>query len=119
MSFWNSIKPTTRTPSATHVDLSADRLILDLTWSDGLRTTTSARTFRQFCPCAQCVEEWTGRRILDVDAVPEGTTILSVTPVGNYALGFTFSDQHDTGIFDWAWLRKIATGQSVDERRSE
>lgn len=113
MSFWDSIKlkPTTRVVSATHVELSADQRSLTLTWSDGAKTTTPARRLRQYCPCASCVEEWSGKRTFEVDSIPEDTKIVEVSPVGNYALGFTFGDEHNTGIFDWANLRRLAEGQ--------
>lgn len=113
MSFWDSIKPAKRAVTATHVELSLDRRQLSLTWSDGLKTTTGVRRLRQYCPCAGCVEEWTGRRTFSVDTIPEDMTVLEVQPVGNYALGFTFADQHNTGIFDWAYLRKLATSDDA------
>ena len=38
---------------------------------------------------------------------PTGATLNSVKPVGRYALQFEFSDQHNTGIFTWQYLREI------------
>ncbi len=37
-----------------------------------------------------------------------GVSILSVETVGNYAARFSFSDGHDTGIYNWALLRRLA-----------
>ena len=34
-------------------------------------------------------------------------TILSVDPVGNYAVRLGFDDMHATGIYSWAFLRDL------------
>ena len=34
--------------------------------------------------------------------------ILSVEPVGNYAVKITFDDMHSTGIYTWAFFRELA-----------
>lgn len=108
MSIWNTIKPAKKSVSATSVTLSADGRTLSLGWSDGSTSTLGARFLRQSCPCAECVEEWSGKRVLDVDAVPEEMKIVELAPVGNYALAFTFGDLHRTGIFQWDSLRSLS-----------
>ena len=50
-----------------------------------------------------------GKYLHDVERSPEGTKILSMAPVGNYALSFTFSDAHRTGIFNWSHLRQLSS----------
>jgi DUF971 family protein len=114
MTFWNSLKPSKRAISATHVELDAAKRGLSITWSDGAKTTVAARRLRQYCPCAGCVEEWTGKRTFSVDTIPEDMTIREVEPVGNYAITLTFGDDHNTGIFEWAYLRKLAAGEPSD-----
>jgi DUF971 family protein len=45
--------------------------------------------------------------MLPPSALPPGKMeILSAKPVGWYALQFTFSDRHDTGIFSYELLRE-------------
>lgn len=107
MSFWDTLKPTVRQPSATQVNL-VDGQRLALAWDDGKSTEHQARTLRQHCPCAECVDEWSGVRRLEVDQVPADISITEVHPVGNYALGITFGDGHRTGIFRWQLLRELA-----------
>jgi DUF971 family protein len=118
MSFWNTLKPATRAPVATNVELSPDRRLLSLTWSDGVKTVATARHLRQSCPCAGCVEEWTGRRTLDVEAVPQVMTLDDVSGVGNYALSFTFSDGHHTGIYEWKALRRLTEPPQANPTRA-
>jgi DUF971 family protein len=108
MSFWNSIKPAQKSPTATAVTLSADQQVVELTWSDGVVTKVQARALRQYCPCAGCVEEWSGVRTFDVESIPAGMKAVEVTGVGNYALSFTFGDLHRTGIFQWTYLRELS-----------
>ena len=108
MSFWDHIKPTKRPPVATAVDLSGDQLTLSLKWDDGVQTEVLARTLRQHCPCAECVEEWTGRRTFEQGKIPADMRILELAPVGNYALTFVFSDAHRIGIFHWTHLRELS-----------
>jgi DUF971 family protein len=108
MSFWESLKPNKKAPFALTVDLAADQQRLSLTWSDGARTAVLARTLRQHCPCAECVEEWSGKRTFELEAIPEGMKVVEVQPMGNYALTFTFGDLHRTGIFKWENLRELS-----------
>ena len=38
--------------------------------------------------------------------------ILSLEPVGNYAIRIGFDDLHDTGIFTWAYLYELGERQA-------
>jgi DUF971 family protein len=109
MSFWDSLKPAVKAAQPTHVDLSADQKTLALRWTDGASTTVTARRLRQYCPCAECVEEWSGKRTFDIETIPVEMKVIEVQPVGNYALAFTFGDLHRTGIFKWDYLKDLST----------
>ncbi len=111
MSFWDRIKPAPKPVTATDVKLSPDGTRLSLAWDDGATTSASAQVLRQQCPCAGCVDEWTNQRTLDPAKVPADTRIVSVQPVGNYALTFVFSDGHGTGIYPWTLLRELTQPQ--------
>ena len=39
-------------------------------------------------------------------------SIIGWQTVGNYAIRIEFSDQHNTGIFSWDYLRKLAAWQN-------
>lgn len=108
MSFWDTIKPTKRAPVATAASVQADQKSLALSWNDGQQTTVTARVLRQYCPCAECVEEWSGKRTFDIEKISPEMKIIEVAPVGNYALTFTFGDMHRTGIFVWEHLRELS-----------
>ena len=80
---------------------------ISINWSDDSRTTYSAPVLRRMCPCASCVNEWTGQKILNDDQIAEDLTFSNISIVGRYALSFHFSDGHDTGIFSFDYLRKL------------
>jgi ATP-binding protein involved in chromosome partitioning len=63
-----------------------------------------ARPLRLACPCAGCVEEMSGRRLLDPAAVPEDVRPISLALVGAYGLKVRWSDGHDTGIYTFERL---------------
>jgi DUF971 family protein len=108
VTFWDHLKPATRAPSATAVEVSPDQQVLQIAWDDGKKTSAKAQLLRQVCPCAECVDEWTHQRRVDPASVPADLKILQVHPVGNYALNFTFGDAHQTGIFNWGFLREVS-----------
>lgn len=107
MSFWDSVKPKPKTPVPVTVTVTPDQQGLTVTWDDGKVATLSAQRLRQSCPCAECVEEFTGRRVLDPAKIAPDLKLLEVAPVGNYAVSFVFGDAHRTGIFNWAHLRQL------------
>jgi DUF971 family protein len=107
MSFWDSLKPTKTPPRPLSIQLAEDKRSLAVSWDDGVAQTASARTLRQLCPCAGCVEEWSGKRTFDPETIPEEMKIIEIQSVGNYALAFTFGDMHRTGIFQWEFFRKL------------
>jgi DUF971 family protein len=105
MGILDDIKPQTRRPVAT--ELSVDRANLSITWSDGHRSQLPLRFLRERCPCAGCVEEWTGRRTVDVAAIPPDIRPLEMNPVGRYAVQISWSDGHSTGIYSWDVLLQL------------
>jgi DUF971 family protein len=82
---------------------------LSIEWSDGLSSTYKAPELRRACPCAGCVDEWTGKKILDDAKIDETLSFRHISIVGRYALNFHFSDGHDTGIFSFDYLRKFSS----------
>lgn len=81
-----------------------------VTWADGRVCLYDAPRLRRLCPCAQCVNEFTGERVLKAESVSDDLTIADVNVVGRYALGFRWSDGHDAGIYSFRYLREICEG---------
>jgi DUF971 family protein len=78
-------------------------------WPDGFAATLSGFALRDACPCASCVEEGTGKKILDPKSIPEDIRPDRVAPVGNYAVQIFWSDGHSSGIYTWDSLRRLCT----------
>lgn len=81
--------------------------LLRITWADGTVCDYNAANLRRACPCAQCVNEWTGERTLKPEAVAEDVEIKDLAIVGRYALNFRWSDGHETGIYSFQFLRDL------------
>lgn len=81
---------------------------LVFTWADGSVTEAPAQALRRSCPCAHCVDEHSGRPILDPSSVPASIEQREVSLMGNYALSIRFSDGHRTGIYTWDALRRVS-----------
>ncbi len=67
--------------------------------ASGHTCTYPARELRLACRCAACVEEMSGRPLLDPSAVPLDVRPDAVSLVGAYGLRVRWSDGHDTGIY--------------------
>jgi len=80
---------------------------LRITWADGRVCHYKAAALRRVCPCAQCVNEWTGQRTLKPEVVSDDLEISDLSIVGRYALNFRWSDGHETGIYSFQYLRDI------------
>ena len=64
--------------------ITLDTTSVTITWKDGHRSVYSARQLRLLCPCAQCVEEWTGKALLNPSSVHEGIYAVDHMPIGKY-----------------------------------
>lgn len=81
---------------------------VSIKWSDDTESRFTAAQLRRACPCAGCINEWTGEKMLDPEKISDDLTIKNIGLVGRYALNFQFSDDHETGIFSFKYLREVA-----------
>lgn len=82
---------------------------LTIVWSDDSQKSYTAAGLRRSCPCATCVNEWTGAKILRDESVADDLKIVNTAVVGRYALNFRFSDGHETGIYSFQFLKNLKT----------
>lgn len=78
---------------------------LAILWSDGHASIYDSRPLRLECPCAHCVDEWTGERRLQAASVPEDVAVAGYKPVGRYGYQIQWTDGHSTGIYTFDMLR--------------
>lgn len=114
---WRDMAWDERYPNPPDVDQAPDAPVkavwqvsgdeLGVCWPDGSVSTFSARELRLACPCAVCVDEWTGDALLDPNRVPGDITFRKIDSVGRYAFNPTFSDGHSSGLFHFAKVKGL------------
>ena len=85
----------------------ADEQSLGIRWPDGHESLYGTSYLRQLCRCAVCVDEWSGKRLLNIEKIPAGIHPIRVEGVGRYGIRIHWSDGHSTGIYTFQYLRKI------------
>jgi len=78
---------------------------ITLKWADGHETVYKARDLRLACRCALCIEETSGKPLLDPVTVAETVRAKRIELMGQYAIGIEWSDGHTTGIYNFRDLR--------------
>ncbi|HUU85521.1 MAG TPA: DUF971 domain-containing protein [Phycisphaerae bacterium] len=105
--YWAEGPPVT--PTDIKLKRAEQKLILQ--WPGGHRSELDAATLRQNCPCAGCrtEREKRSKTLLPVlDVVPgEDISLTGAELTGGYAIKLIWSDGHDTGIFDYRYLRSL------------
>lgn len=94
------------------IRLPKDRRTLRVAFDDGRAFELSAELLRVTSPSAEVQGHSEAER--KTVGGKRNVTILSVDPVGNYAIRLGFDDMHSTGIYSWAFLRNL--GVNADQR---
>ncbi len=84
---------------------------LALSFADGFEAFLPLSMLRRACPCAACQGEpdALGRVVRPrVEHGPKAFELLKFELVGGYAVQLFWGDGHSSGIFTFAYLRKLA-----------
>ena len=87
------------------IRLPKDRRSLRVVFDDGRTFDLPAELLRVTSPSAEVQGHSEAER--KTVGGKRNVTILSVDPVGNYAVRIGFDDMHSTGIYSWAFLRDL------------
>jgi DUF971 family protein len=98
-------------PSELRVFKAEARIEID--FSDGKSCTLPAEYLRVESPSAEVMGHG-GPSSKKIVSGRRHVKIVSVEPVGHYAIRIVFDDKHDTGIYSWSYLREL--GDTYDER---
>ncbi|MCP1660421.1 gamma-butyrobetaine hydroxylase-like domain-containing protein [Neisseria perflava] len=93
------------TPIPEEIRLQHGRSALTLVY-DGVHKSLPAEFLRVYSPSAEVRGHAPGQEVLQTGKAE--VTIRGLEPVGQYALKITFSDGHNSGLYDWAYLHKLA-----------
>jgi DUF971 family protein len=106
MGLLDDLKPPQKKPKPRSVSVQPGIVAID--WDDGRRSLLPFRFLRASCPCAGCVDEWTGQRTLDPATIPTDVKPWNLGEVGRYAVQIEWSDGHASGIYSWDLLGRLA-----------
>ena len=87
------------------IRLPKDRRTLRVAFDDGRTFDLSAELLRVTSPSAEVQGHSEAER--KTVGGKRNVTILSVDPVGNYAVRIGFDDMHATGIYSWTFLHDL------------
>jgi DUF971 family protein len=96
-------------PTRVVVREAKDSLLI--TFSDKQEYSLPAEFLRVHSPSAEVRGHGEGNETLQYGK--RNITIASLEQAGNYALQIIFSDGHDSGIYSWEYLRKLAENQDA------
>lgn len=95
----------TQAPALPHpIDIKLHQLSrrLEVAFDNGMHFVLPCEYLRVYSPSAEVRGHGPGQEVLQVGK--EDVNIVGIEPVGNYALRFTFSDGHNTGLYSWDYL---------------
>ncbi len=76
-------------------------------WQDGHEALYPHSYLREGCQCAACVDEWSGKKLISPELIPNDIAPTIIKAVGRYAVSIHWSDGHDTGIYPFDYIRNI------------
>lgn len=85
--------------------------VLEVAFSDGASFRIPFELMRVYSPSAEVQGHGPGQEVLQTGK--RGVTLLSLEPVGHYAVKPTFSDGHDSGLFSWDYLYELGSRQDA------
>ena len=105
-----------------HLAISKSKGI-EIDWKDGQHSSFTCAFLRDNCPCAVCTgahgtlpQRTNYQAEMAKESAPANPfqmykptiKMVSVEPVGQYAIKIQWNDGHATGIYSWEHLRKLA-----------
>lgn len=93
----------------TEIRLKQAEKRLEVDFDDGARFSFPAELLRVESPSAEVQGHGPSQKTIVAGRRHVG--IMSVEPVGNYAIRIQFDDLHDTGIYSWRYLYDLGRRQ--------
>ncbi len=85
-----------------------DGSYINILWEDGVEESISLKELRKRCPCATCLSERGKQGKYYIPLFAENQVrVKSINQVGNYAIQIRWQDGHDTGIYEYKFLRNF------------
>jgi DUF971 family protein len=94
-------------PTPTEIKLHQKSRVLEISYSNGSRFELPYEFLRVYSPSAEVRGHGPGQEVLQ--SGKKDVDILSLEPVGSYAVQPHFSDGHGTGLYSWEYLYDLGT----------
>jgi DUF971 family protein len=96
-------------PHPTALTVHQQSRLLEIGFSDGQAFRIPFELMRIYSPSAEVQGHGPGQEVLQTGKREVG--LVSLEPVGNYAVQPLFSDGHNTGIYSWDYLYFLGSQQ--------
>ena len=103
--------PVAPAPIPAEIKLHQASRVLELAYADGTRFQLPCEFLRVYSPSAEVRGHGPGQEVLQIGK--REVQIVTIEPVGTYAIKLTFSDGHDTGLYSWDYLYEIGRNQEA------
>jgi DUF971 family protein len=91
----------------TRIKLAAQNKLI-INWDDGSESAISLEILRRNCPCATCLTERERESKTFIPLLYKAQIeVQNISQVGNYAISISWKDGHNTGIYEYAYLKKL------------
>ena len=97
-------------PAPINIVLHTGSRVLEVEFDDGARFKLPFEFLRVYSPSAEVRGHGPGQEVLQTGK--KDVDILSLEPVGSYAVQPHFSDGHATGIYSWDYLYELGQEQA-------
>ena len=91
----------------TEIRLAADKRTLHVTFDTRETVSLTAERLRVESPSAEVQGHHPSEKKLITGK--ENVRIVSIDPVGNYAVRLGFDDGHNTGLYTWSYLYELGS----------
>ncbi len=95
----------------TEIKLHSKSRIMELSFADGRSFQLPYEFLRVYSPSAEVRGHGPGQEVLQTGK--KEVDIVTIEPVGSYAIQPRFSDGHATGIYSWDYLYEIGSNRDA------
>lgn len=97
----------------TKIKLIEQKKLL-IIWEDETECLLELRELRKRCPCATCLAERDKQSKMYIPLFAENQiSVRAINQVGNYAIQITWNDGHNSGIYEYHFLKNFSEKKAV------
>lgn len=91
------------------VRIKVDDRALIIGWNDKTESFIKLANLRSQCPCAVCASEKAEQSDSYIPIYTnQELSVKNIKPIGNYAITIEWADEHNTGIYDYSFLKQLS-----------